>query len=99
MATAVKRRSRYTNYSRVPYDAYDGSAARQLQRGGGSSAQAHGSAAGAGGGPAPGAGTGGGTGLPLRCGGISGGGRVCRAAAVQLCAVDHHLPAGGGAAQ
>ena len=32
MATAVKRRSRYTNYSRVPYDAYDGSAARQLQR-------------------------------------------------------------------
>ena len=32
MATAVKRRSRYTNYGRVPYDAYDGSAARQLQR-------------------------------------------------------------------
>ena len=32
MATAVKRRSRYTTYSRVPNDAYDGSAARQLQR-------------------------------------------------------------------
>ena len=32
MATAVKRRSRSTKYSRVPYDAYDGSAARQLQR-------------------------------------------------------------------
>ena len=33
MATAVKRRSsRYSRYDRVPYDAYDGSAARQLQR-------------------------------------------------------------------
>lgn len=33
MATAVKRRSsRSSRYDRIPYDAYDGSAARQLQR-------------------------------------------------------------------
>ena len=34
MATAVKRRnsSRYPKYDRVPYEAYDGSAARELRR-------------------------------------------------------------------
>ena len=30
MATAVKHRARYNRYSEVPYEAYDGSAARQL---------------------------------------------------------------------
>ena len=32
MAAAVKHRKRYSDYNRVPYEAYDGSAARQLQQ-------------------------------------------------------------------
>lgn len=31
MATAAKRRTEYRNYRRVGFDAYDGSAARQLE--------------------------------------------------------------------
>ena len=31
MATAVKRRTKLNRYTNVPYDAYDGSAARQLK--------------------------------------------------------------------
>ena len=32
MAAAVKHRKRYSDYNRVPYEAYNGSAARQLQQ-------------------------------------------------------------------
>ena len=79
IATAVKRRSRYTNYSRVPYDAYEWLPRRALQREevlrprpmvrprGGAVVR-------------PGAGREAGLVSPLRCGGISGRGRVCRAA-------------------